>query len=108
MRKLLLLALLGLSTSAFAETPAEYVHNVEKRINFTQFIGVLKCGELRATVEVRSSGVTLGAKSGSTNYDNEVLQAAQQALNAESPTGIMFDVVYPTGVSCSSLLLYSE
>lgn len=108
MRKLLLIALLGLSTSAFAETPAEYVQNVEKHMNFTQFIGVLKCGELRATVEVRSSGVTLGNKSGSRNYDDAVLQAARQALNAESPTGIMFDVVYPTGVPCSSLLLYSE
>ena len=106
MRKLkavLLIALLGLSTSALAQTPAEYVAEVEKRVSFVQFFDTLKCGELRATVEVRSTGVTLGKRSGNRDYDAEVLQAATQALNAESPTGIAFDVVYATGVSCSSL-----
>lgn len=105
---MLALVLLALSASVQAETPAEYVQRVQGKINFVQFIDVVKCGELRATVEVRSTGVTLGAKSGSLVYDNEVLQAATHAIDAESPRGIVFDVVYSTGVSCSSLMLYSE
>lgn len=108
MRKLIVIALLGLSTSALAQTPAEYVAEVEKRVSFVQFFERIKCGELRATVEVRSTGVTLGKRSGNRDYDAEVLQAASTSLDAESPTGIAFDVVYATGVSCGSLMLYSE
>lgn len=108
MRKMLLIALLGLSTSALAQSPAEYVAEVQSKINFVQFFERIMCGELRATVEVRSTGVTLGKRSGNRDYDAEVLQAASTSLDAESPTGIEFDVVYATGVSCGSLMLYSE
>lgn len=100
MRKLkavLLIALLGLSTSALAQTPAEYVKAFSSEVHKARFMDSLSCGAYTAEVHVLSSGIELKAVSGIPAFSAEILRAANAVRTADSPVGIAFPVKYSAG-----------
>lgn len=89
---LIAFALLAFASTSFAKSDEEYVKDVGKELRTAAFADAIAGGSISAVVKVTHEGAVLKAKSGLPAFDEEVLRAANAALDSSIQAGLTFPV----------------